>query len=135
MLTLALTLLLAADPAEVWSSAISIGPGEHKTLKARGLVVGERYDLVTRGQCSHLGKGRAKKWRDALSPEVSKPFGVDYRVKVAGREITVDADERHEPFTATEAEPQVQIDDRSAISTEARCTLTFVGIRKRSQAL
>jgi hypothetical protein len=130
MLALALALLLTADP-DVWSGSLSVGPGQTRTLKAKGLTPGERYELVTRGECSHLGKGKAKKWRDAVSPEVTKPFGVDFRVKIGAQEFTVDADERHALFGASEAEPEVTVTDHSATSTEARCTLTSVRIRKR----
>lgn len=129
MLALTLALLLTAD-TDVWSSTLSVGPGQTRTLKAKGLTPGERYELVTRGECSHLGKGKAKKWRDAVSPEVAKPFGVDFRLKVGPQEFTVDADERRSFFAASEPAPEITVTDHSATSTEARCTLTSLRIRK-----
>ncbi len=129
MLAMLLTLALEAGP-EVWSSAVSVGPGQKKTLKASGLTVGASYELVTRGDCVHLGKGKVKRWRDRVSPDAPDPFGVEFQVTVGAQAFSVDAEERHTLVRAGEVEPTITIEDRSATSTRARCTLTFVGLRR-----
>jgi hypothetical protein len=124
-----LTLLLLGTDGDVWSSSLSVGAGQAKVLHAKGLTPGAHYQLVTRGRCEHVDRGRVRRWRENVNPNPPEPFGVEYRVSVGSQSFSVDVAEQQTVFRAEEAAPEVRIEDRSASIHHAKCTLTFVAIR------
>lgn len=124
-------LLASGAGTPVWSGSVSVGLGDKRTLKTKGVQAGTWYRLVTQGRCDRVSTGprKTRRWREKVNPAGPTIFGVEFKVRVGGAgPFSVDHEARETEFKADRDDPEITIEDQSSPQPGARCRLTEVAL-------
>ncbi len=131
MVALALFLMLCAAPAGPAAGPrhIELGGkverGESLTLRARGLVPGQRYRFLADGACRPVSRDHAPSRRPFDDPSV-----VGFSAQIGGAEYQLVAGPNTIDFTAPSRDVTIKVFDRG-LPSSYRCSFSLFAIDAR----